>query len=200
MPSVMEAAMNIAEASSSLAPCSLLKWLEDKIQISRGILQMRINVMELGRFTAAQQLSRRRPERDSIILHAAGERNKGKGSLCTEILKRFCAENPRQLFWCGRSRGAGLRLLGDDLIFDFVVRGLGNNFLLHEVKLRAIGTAGNDLLRVGVSNSRQGLELIGSRRIDVELIGRGGRLHRIQLGNGSGFPCVLRKRSRLHDR
>ena len=52
MPSVIEAAMNIAEASSSLAPCSLLKWLEDRIQISRGILQMRINVMELGRFTA----------------------------------------------------------------------------------------------------------------------------------------------------
>ena len=28
-------------------------------QISRGMLQMRINVMELGRFTAAQKLSRR---------------------------------------------------------------------------------------------------------------------------------------------
>jgi len=32
--------------------------LEDKIQISKGILQMRISVMELGRFTAAQQMFR----------------------------------------------------------------------------------------------------------------------------------------------
>src|SRR5260370_1394248 len=63
MPSVMEAAINIAEASNSLAPCSLLKRLEDRIHISRGMLQMRISVMELGRFTAAQRL----PERDREI-------------------------------------------------------------------------------------------------------------------------------------
>jgi len=31
--------------------------LEDKIQISRGMLKMRISEMELGRFTAAQQPS-----------------------------------------------------------------------------------------------------------------------------------------------
>src|SRR5579863_4038802 len=76
IPSVIDAAMKIAEASNSLAPCSLLKRLEDKIQISRGILKMRISVMELGRFTAAQQFSGRPPEDSLIILHGAGERNK----------------------------------------------------------------------------------------------------------------------------
>jgi len=79
MPSVMEAAINMAEASNSLAPCSLLKWLEDKIQISRGMLQMRTSVMELGRFhRAAREASGRVPELNSIILHGGAERNREK--------------------------------------------------------------------------------------------------------------------------
>ena len=69
--------MKIAEASSSFAPWSLLKWLEDRIQISRGILQMRISVMELGRFTAARHRFRKGDRKTGlIILHDAGERNR----------------------------------------------------------------------------------------------------------------------------
>src|ERR1700733_9929974 len=77
IPSVMEAAMKTAEASNSLLPCSLLKRLEERIQISRGILQMRISVMELGRFTAARHRFRKGDRKtDLIILHGAGERNR----------------------------------------------------------------------------------------------------------------------------
>src|ERR1700722_284054 len=51
MPSVVAAAMNTAEASNSFSPFWLLKRLLEIIQISRGMLRMRISVMELGRFT-----------------------------------------------------------------------------------------------------------------------------------------------------
>ena len=43
--------MNTAEASNSFSPFTLLKRLLEIIQISRGMLAMRISVMELGRFT-----------------------------------------------------------------------------------------------------------------------------------------------------
>src|SRR3954465_2608647 len=47
----MAAAMNKADAKISFAPCTLLKWELERIQTSKGILQMRLSVMELGRFT-----------------------------------------------------------------------------------------------------------------------------------------------------
>jgi hypothetical protein len=74
MPSVQAAAMNTAEASNSFSPFWLLKRLLEIIQISRGMLAMRISVMELGRFTLRNG-SRDRPEVQLIILHGSGERN-----------------------------------------------------------------------------------------------------------------------------
>src|SRR5450631_2722132 len=47
----MEAAMKIAEASNSFSPCRLLNRPLARIHISRGMLKIRISVMELGRFT-----------------------------------------------------------------------------------------------------------------------------------------------------
>src|SRR5271169_3907591 len=47
----MEAAMNRAEASNSLSPFTLLKRPLERIHISRGMLKIRMSVMELGRFT-----------------------------------------------------------------------------------------------------------------------------------------------------
>jgi hypothetical protein len=41
----------MAEASNSFSPVTLLKRLLQRIHISRGMLKMRISVMELGRFT-----------------------------------------------------------------------------------------------------------------------------------------------------
>ncbi len=43
--------------------------------MKRGMLQIRINVMELGRFTAAREFPEGRPEHSLIILHGEGERN-----------------------------------------------------------------------------------------------------------------------------
>src|SRR5579872_384387 len=51
MPSVMEAAMNSAVATISFSPLPLVNRLEERIQISSGMLKMRLSVMELGRFT-----------------------------------------------------------------------------------------------------------------------------------------------------
>ena len=50
MPSVMDAAINRAEAKSSFCPSKLLKRLVESIQISSGMLKIRLSVMELGRF------------------------------------------------------------------------------------------------------------------------------------------------------
>src|SRR5271156_4122174 len=44
-------------------------------------------------------------------------------------------------------------LLRDDLVLDLVVRGLGNNFLPHQIGLFRIGTSGDDFLRVGRSDA-----------------------------------------------
>src|ERR1039457_4521955 len=52
MPSVMKAAMNSAEASNSFCPLLLGNRLVERIQISSGMLKMRVSVMEFGRFTA----------------------------------------------------------------------------------------------------------------------------------------------------
>ena len=65
----------------------------------------------------------------------------------------------RQAFW-GRSHRTGLRLLGDDLVLDFVVCGLGNNLPVDQVELGAIRTSSDNFLRVGVTNAGQGLELV----------------------------------------
>jgi len=43
--------MNSAEARSSFSPPVFWKRLVDRIQISSGMLKMRVSVMELGRFT-----------------------------------------------------------------------------------------------------------------------------------------------------
>lgn len=51
MPSVIEAPINRAEASNSFSPFWLLNRPVERIQINSGILKMRTNVMELGRFT-----------------------------------------------------------------------------------------------------------------------------------------------------
>jgi len=67
--------MKTADASSSLAPCALLNVLEDKIQISNGILQIRISVMELGRFTARPKKLRQTTGDSLIMRQGEGEGN-----------------------------------------------------------------------------------------------------------------------------
>src|SRR5438270_8917014 len=70
----MDAAMNRAEASNSCLPFTLLKRPLDRIHISRGMLKIRISVMELGRFTARGG-SGGQPESNLIMRHGNRERN-----------------------------------------------------------------------------------------------------------------------------
>src|ERR1700730_14426846 len=78
----MEAAMNSAEASNSFSPFTLLKRPLERIHISKGMLKMRMSVMELGRFTlgAAPEASRISV---LIILHRNRERNAKKHYVTT---------------------------------------------------------------------------------------------------------------------
>src|SRR5262245_2593716 len=60
----------------------------------------------------------------------------------------------------GARFSADLLLLGDDLILDLVVRGLGNDLLLHQLVLPLVGTAVDDLLRVGVTDAGKSFQFI----------------------------------------
>src|SRR5437016_12255198 len=74
VPSVIEAAMNSAEASNSFSPCALPNRLVDRIQISSGMQRIRANVMELGKFTGghrALSAGSHKTSVSSIILHGA---------------------------------------------------------------------------------------------------------------------------------
>jgi len=62
-------------------------------------------------------------------------------------------------------------LLGDDHVLDFDVGSLGNDLLLHQFILGAVGPPVDDLLRVGITDARQFLELIFRGRVDVEFLG-----------------------------
>ena len=72
MPSVIADAMNNADASSSFSPVALLKRELERIQISKGMLAMRVNVMELGRFTRTYSST---AQVKLIMLPAGRERN-----------------------------------------------------------------------------------------------------------------------------
>src|ERR1700757_1302293 len=74
MPSVMAAAMKMNEASSSLSPFTPLKRGLNRIHISRGMLKIRVSVMELGRFTIGEAPGAGRLP-VLIMLHGEVERN-----------------------------------------------------------------------------------------------------------------------------
>src|SRR6185437_17072899 len=84
MPSVIEAAMNSAEARISFSPFALLSRLVDRTHMSSGIIQMRINVMELGRFTRKTAMGVR-PCRYLIILHRDSRKQRAKGQVCLRL-------------------------------------------------------------------------------------------------------------------
>src|SRR5215471_19168769 len=73
MPSVIEAAIKSAEARSSFSPLALENRSEASTHISSGIMQMRISVMEFGRFTyrAAVGDFPRRPKLSSTHIDEA---------------------------------------------------------------------------------------------------------------------------------
>src|SRR5437867_12454259 len=64
----------------------------------------------------------------------------------------------------------GGRLMGDDLIFNLLVGGSGNNLTSPQIALGAIRAAVNNLLRIFVTDTGQGVELVFGCGIDVELV------------------------------
>src|SRR4029453_14872191 len=81
-------------------------------------------------------------------------------------------------------------LLGDDLVLDLVVGRLRHHLLLYEFVLTFVGSVLDDLLGVGLADTRDRLQLIGRGAVDVErlLLRRRWRLL-LRLGGG---PCPCR--------
>jgi hypothetical protein len=69
---------------------------------------------------------------------------------------------------------------GDDLVFDLVVGGFGEDAAGEELVFGGVGAAVDDAFGIGIADTGKGLELVGGGGIDVELVGRGGR---------GGFGC-----------
>src|SRR6185312_9571295 len=95
--------------------------------------------------------------------------------------------------WAPGSVAELLRLLfgfaGDDLVLDLVVGGYGKDTAGGELVLGGVGPAGDDTGGIGVTDAVEGLELVGGRGVDVELVGGGGRRGGRSLGCrlGGGF-------------
>src|SRR3954470_20407635 len=103
MPSVMEAAINRAEASSSLSPLTLLNRALDRIHISRGMLKIRISVMELGRFTAREAPARQPEPFLSILLDYPPRPRGTQCSIRRSFHVDYFAQAPSQCHHCRRS-------------------------------------------------------------------------------------------------
>src|SRR3989454_5618565 len=82
-----------------------------------------------------------------------------------------------------------LHLVRDDLVLDLRVRRLGDDLLLHQLVLRLVGPALDDLLRVGVADPGQRLQLLLAGGVQVELLGllrRGFLVRGLRLGECDG--------------
>src|SRR5439155_26697271 len=107
MPSVMEAAMNSAAASSSFSPLAVGKRSLESTQMSTGMLRMRTSVMELGRFTCEGPSV---PQRDWLDYPPAG-----RGKQCEVVPYTASAFAGANLMLCRVLRSCGP--MGNDLIF-----------------------------------------------------------------------------------
>src|ERR1700732_2912037 len=95
-----------------------------------------------------------------------------------------------ELLGGSRGRPGGLRLLGDDFLFDFVVRCAGNDVFVHQIQLSAIRAPVDDLLRIGVPDAGKCLESIVGSRVDIELLGGWGRTSWLRPGRAPRAPRV----------
>src|SRR6266852_8746651 len=74
---------------------------------------------------------------------------------------------------CPRSRALLLGLVRDDLVLDLRVRRLRDDLLLPKLVLRLVRPPLDDLLRVGVADAGQLLELGLACGVEIELVGLG---------------------------
>src|ERR1700728_205979 len=118
----MEAAMNSAEASNSFSPLTLLKWLLERIHISRGMLKIRISVMELGRFTL-----RGSPvaSRNLVLIILLGKRERNGRKIPGRKLQGVAQLSPYQVTWQLPWRRCKQRLRENRSRRGRVISGLG---------------------------------------------------------------------------
>lgn len=91
--------MNRIEASSSFSPLTLVKRVVESTQMSRGMLKIRVSVMELGRFTA-----QRRPDTPALFrLCSSGWCEAMERGWIDEALPWGCAMIP----WKSDAEGGG---------------------------------------------------------------------------------------------
>src|SRR5712671_2083914 len=102
------------------------------------------------------------------------------------------------LFRSGGSQGTGLGLLCDDVSLDFVVGGLRNDFLVHQVQFCAVRTAVDNFLRVDIADAGQNLELIFGGGVEIELIAGGGGTGGHPLSGGWRNDGGLQEQQRKH--
>src|SRR5438477_8331186 len=62
----------------------------------------------------------------------------------------------------------GRGLFGDNRVLDFVVGGLRHDALRDQLVFLCIWPAGNDFCGISFADTRQGLELIGCGRVDIQ--------------------------------
>jgi len=69
-------------------------------------------------------------------------------------------------------------LLRHNLVFDLLIGGSWKNLLLHRLIFPLVQTLFDDLLRVGLANTREGLVVLGGGRVEVYEVSLLGRLAR----------------------
>lgn len=109
------------------------------------------------------------------------------GKNCRVRPRKLCALCCQVLFRGGR-HGVSLGLFGNDQVLDFVVGALRNDLLLDELIFRAIRSPSDNLLRIGIADPRQSLQLIQAGTVDVELFnGRSRFCHLTRRRHGLGL-------------
>src|SRR5438876_7526316 len=152
----MEAAMNSAEASNSFSPLALGNRLLESTQMSTGIMQIRISVMEFGRFTCKDPL--RETSRGDTRLSSSG------------ICESNGALGPRNLFLLRRFGRCHRAPVSDDLVFDLLVSGFWHDFPGHQIAFCPVRPSVNDLLCVFLANTGECVQFVLRGRVDVQLL------------------------------
>src|SRR3954468_12026967 len=173
--------MNTSDASNSFSPCTLLKRALERIHISKGMLSIRVSVMDLGRFTTRQAAGAGNHFDYPPLVNGTqwtegliprGETGSRTVTGFGSNIGDFAPDGGVRGHWLFRGRGhlVSFRLFRDDHVLDLVVGCLRNDLLANKVNFSAIRPAIDDFLRIGIAYTGQFLQLIGASAIDVEFV------------------------------
>src|ERR1700730_1206581 len=124
MPSVIEAAMNKAEARNSFSPPNPWNRFVGRIQMNNGILTMRVKVIELGRFTGhtanLTRLEARKPALPNYPPLRRAKAIKVKEIVLTQVISARRGSKLRRLRFCSGISGGSF--LSRASCFDLALR------------------------------------------------------------------------------